>query len=123
MKCTVVHSTNCENSPKNALVEKIAIELICGEKINESVFADRIIIRNSSGEIECLKKDIKSAFQKTIQTKIRELVVENTISHGKTGFSSLKLINEHSTMYIGVLIEFTSASAKLVTRISLYDLL
>lgn len=123
MKCKVIHSKNCENSPKNTLVEQIAIELLCGEKVNESIYADTVRIRSNSGEEDCLKKDIKPKIFRLVHEGIREVVVESTISHGSMGFSSLRLKYDKATIDIGILIEFNSAAAKFVTRISLYDLL
>ena len=114
----ITESADCGNSPKNLLMQTIAIGLETGE-ISAALLADDVIWHRASGQV------VKgaSAVARTLDqaTPPKTLVVDHAITHGKVGAASGRCSDASSgSRGFAHVITFTTASAKTIATINSY---
>jgi len=97
----ITRSGECKNSPKNAFVENLVIDLIAGSGI--------------AGRVE----DVASL--PAVPTGITEVEIIHAISHGKVGAANGFLVIGGAKQPFAIFMEFTSAKAALVRSLTLYS--
>lgn len=112
-------SVDCGNSPKNKLVQDVAIFLETGEGTSDGLHED--VVWSDRGQ-EPIKG--RTAVQREVDSaaKPTSLRVDHAISHGRVGAvnGDATLANGHTRRFCHV-IEFTSAAAKAVASIHSYE--
>ncbi len=117
---TIVHaSSDCANSPKNRFVQDVAVFLEAGSDKSDAL---------SDDVVWCGAADTPLNGRHAAQTWIAQrakptrIVVEHAISHGKVGAASGEVSFEDGRIRrFSHVLEFTSAKADSVARISSYS--
>jgi len=110
----ITRSPDCGNSPKNKLVEDLAIALEMGTP-DFGVLADDVRWNRADGH--CLSGHAAVADGIAGTTAPGELVIERVSSHGKVGSALGRADNRPFAHFF----EFASAAAKAVVRIDSFN--
>ena len=111
-------SKDCGNSPKNKLVQDIAIGLAVGEIVPELIHDD-IVWQRTGDEGVSGREDLMNMLVN--QAAPESITVDHAVSHGKVGAASgeVVLANGHRRRFCHV-IEFTSVKATCISAITSY---
>lgn len=114
----VTRSKDCGNSPKNGMVEDIAIGLETGDTGLLATLLDDGASWNCSDNSDTCAEDILASLGKLSDPKA--LTIDHVMSHGKVG-----AVNGHTTHGNNIqrfchVIEFTNTKCNRVTRIESY---
>lgn len=96
----ITRSGECKNSPKNAFIEDLVVDLLAGNEL--------------SGRME------DDASLPLLPDGVTEIEIAHAISHGKVGAVNGRIRAEGSLKPFAVVIEFTSTKATFVQRVDLY---
>ncbi|WP_340159570.1 hypothetical protein [uncultured Hoeflea sp.] len=111
-------SEDCGNSPKNSLVEKIAIALETGQ-VEAGDFSEGVVWERGQVDVVNGRQAVTEALASN--HKPDSLTIEHAISHGKTGAASghVTFANGETRRFCHVL-EFTSVKANCLSMIWSY---
>ncbi len=112
----VKKSSDCGNSPKNDLVQNIAIALFEGDV----AFLNDVVSEDFEWQVSSAKTLTKIGASPLEVRKMTSIEIDLAISHGKSGTVSGVLKSNTSEKRFSIIIEFTSASGKKVRRATNY---
>lgn len=114
----VNRSTDCGNSPKNRMVEDIAVALETGDTNFLSTILDSGAVWNYSGRREASGEDILSELHR--QDKQDVLTIDHVMSHGKLGAVNGHAKRGKTEQRFCHVIEFTSTKCNKIWRVESY---
>lgn len=114
----VNRSTDCSNSPKNKLVEDIAVALETGDTHFMSALLDSGTVWHDAGSREILGEDIPGKLRGQDQPDV--LTIDHAISHGKVGAVNGQARRGKTGQRFCHVIEFTSAKCHKIRRVESY---
>lgn len=115
---TVNRSTDCGNSPKNKMVEDIAVALETGDTSFLSAILDSRAIWNYSDRSETSGENILNELHG--QDKQDVLTIDRVISHGKVGAVNGHAKRGKTEQRFCHVIEFTSTKCNKIRRVESY---
>ena len=108
----------CDNSPKNKMVEDIAVALETGDTHFMSALLDSGTVWHDAGSGEILGEDILSKLRGQCQHDV--LTIDQAISHDKVGAVNGQARRGKTGQRFCHVIEFTSAKCHKIRRVESY---
>lgn len=114
----VIRSAECDNSPKNARAEEIALALMGVGKLGEDMLAENAVWDGATGARAGRSAILAACAAQPAADKIR---VEQVVTHGAAGSVSGRITRGGETRLYCHVIRFTSAAAKQVAQLVSFE--
>lgn len=116
----IIESEDCGNSPKNKMVQKIAIAIIKKDTDKIKNLCTKDIVWDISGVDQFQgHESLKNAISTLSKRKIAEVEIDTAISHGRKGASFAIGKQEGNAVIVQAnIIEFKSAKGSIIAKIT-----
>ena len=117
----IIKSGECRNSPKNAAMEEIAIEIFNGasDRLLERL-ANDVTLHLADGTLIDGREATTHHIRKHVQRNFDILKVDHSITHGRVGAANGLLTIEGDQIGFCVVVEFVNTKAERLQAIKLY---
>ncbi len=117
----IVRSGNCRNSPKNQLVEDLAVALLTGDRQAVSgLVTDDVQWTTVGGEAVQGRQALGDSLQGVEPAGIEELVVLHVVTHGKSGAVDGTIVDGGRQQGFCHVFDFANTRGSTVQRITSY---
>jgi hypothetical protein len=114
----VIRAPGCDNSPKNATAERIALALMGVGDLDDAMLAENAVWDGAGGALSGRAAIQAARLEQPLPDKIR---VEQVVTHGAAGSVSGRVTRGGETRLYCHVIRFTSAAARQVAQLVTFE--
>jgi hypothetical protein len=120
----IIRSKDCDNSPKNKLIQELSIKVLLGlwNEIEVNIDDKSSIRIIKESRIEMSLKDYIKNGGKLYSNQILKISILSAISHGRIGVSNIEINQQNNNHEICIHCEFKSAGSKILKYIKIFGL-
>lgn len=119
----IIKSGECKNSPKNALVEDVAIDVFVGSgSWLQDRMAEDSVLELGDGTSVTGPGAIVHLLDKKLRGPFETLRITHAISHGRVGAANGSVVRKSNEVGFSVFVEFVNTKADRLKRLTLYGL-